>query len=185
MFLSKKSLKFIKKTSFHNYLLLIFLTIFFTLIFNPSLFSDSSTFIKMDKSRSPIYPIFLNLNKFVFGKHFLNFVIFFQFFIYFFSVQYFIRRLYMILNFNFIGFSIAIFFLILPSFYFGNSILSESLSFSFFLLFLGEFIYYFKTKKQSSLFKLFASVIVGQHSKMLALRCRSVFPQPCVTILRF
>ena len=155
MFLSKKSLKFIKKTSFHNYLLLIFLTIIFTLIFNPSLFSDSSTFIKMDKSRSPIYPIFLNLNKFVFGKYFLNFVIFFQFFIYFFSVQYFLKRLYMILNFNLIGFSIAIFFLILPSFYFGNSILSESLSFSFFLLFLGEFIYYFKTKKQSSMFKLF------------------------------
>ena len=110
MILNKNSLKIIKKISLHNYLLLICLAFVFTIILNPSFFPDSPTYIKMEESRSPIYPIFLNLNKFIFGEYYLNFVIFFQFFIYFFSVQHFFKRLYEIYNFNFIGFLLAIFF---------------------------------------------------------------------------
>jgi len=166
MFSINKIPDIIENLNYKHFLSFIFfLATIFTALFDVALFSDSNTYIEMDRSRSPIYPIFLNLNKLVFGEFYLKPVIFFQFFIYFFSIYYFLNKIYLICNFDLAGLLMSTFFLVIPSFYFGNSILSESISFSFFILLLAEFIGFFKTKKTSNKIKIFFFFILCSLTK--------------------
>lgn len=128
----------VKKIDFISYLLLI---VFFILLFkNPNLIQDSQSYIDNAFKRPPVYPLIIDFFQRVFHKKYLFSLLIFQTFIGLISIKYFINFfkkkflltnimlffLTLIIAFPYIGVSMSL----------GNSIMSESIGYPLFLIFL-------------------------------------------------
>lgn len=123
---------------FHFTLILIsaLFTVFGTTLVSP----DTYTYINAAIFRSLGYPVFVEIHEILFGTQFMFAIKISQFIIFYFCVHFFFKTIKNILKLN--DLSSIIFFgvLIVPVFYeqkLLNSILTESLSYSLYLLFIG------------------------------------------------
>ncbi len=111
-----------------------FAALFLSIFFGPRLQPDSTTYIEMLPSRSPVYPIILNFFKAISDSYFMNLVIFTQFLFWFFSVLFFIKTISQIMKLNILGLILLFIIFFVPSFYFSPIILTESFAFSLTLI---------------------------------------------------
>ena len=133
----RKNINFEKINSQIVYLFFAISSILLSIFIEPNLYPDSQSYIIMSPARSPGYPFFIFLNKFLFGEFFLKTTIFFQFLFWFYSCYFLISKISRFFNINLFSLLICLFILILPSLHFSNAILTESISFSFCLIISG------------------------------------------------
>ena len=142
---------------------ILFLLTFVAVLRKPTIyFPDSTGYLNMMINRTPGYPIFLKLINSIFGSNFEVALRFIQTAIGCFSICVFIRKIQKIqLLRNFYCCALAL-VLLLPFLFglrIGNSVLSEALSYSLYILVIGYFIAFFVSKNKKELY--FALPILG------------------------
>lgn len=119
---------------------LIFISALFA-VFGTTLVSpDTYGYINADIYRSIGYPAFVEMHELLFGSHFMFAIKISQFLIFYFCLHYFFKTIKNILKLNDLSSLLFFGILIIPVFYeqkLLNSILTESLSYSLYLLFIG------------------------------------------------
>ena len=133
----RKTINFEKINSQIIFLFFTISSILLSIFFEPKLYPDSQSYIIMSSARSPGYPFFIFLNKFLFGDFFLKTTIFFQFLFWFYSSYFLVTKISRFFNISLFSLLICLFILILPSLHFSDAILTESISFSFCLIISG------------------------------------------------
>lgn len=135
---------------------ILFLIAFVIVLRNPAVtFPDSQGYLEMHIIRTPGYPLFLQIVQAIFGVYFKTAMIVIQILFGCFSIYYFIHKLRSshILN-EF--FSVCLAFVLLLPFITGlkiaNNILTESLSYSLYLIIVAKFIAFFLSKQQKELY---------------------------------
>ena len=106
-------------------------------------FPDSEGYLTMSIIRSPIYPIFLYVLKLIFNTFFEVATIFFQILFNIFSIHYLVRNLKKHIKINPIWYLLLTIILLFPCVYnlnISNRFLSESISYSLYLLVISNFI---------------------------------------------
>jgi len=142
---------------------ILFLITFVAVLRKPTIsFPDSTGYLNMMINRTPGYPIFLKLIKSIFGSKFEVALRFIQTAIGCFSIYFFIRKIRSIKLLNNLYCCALALVLLLPflfSLRIGNSVLSEALSYSLYLIVIGYFIAFFVSKDKKELY--YALPILG------------------------
>ncbi|AXG69235.1 hypothetical protein KORDIASMS9_01455 [Kordia sp. SMS9] len=135
---------------------ILFLIAFVVVLRNPAVFfPDSQGYLEMHIIRTPGYPLFLQFAQSIFGDYFETATVTIQILFGCFSIYYFIYKLRsnQVLN-DF--FSVCLAFVLLLPFITGlkiaNNMLSESLSYSLYLIIVAKFIAFFLTKNVKELY---------------------------------
>ncbi|MGH1385353.1 hypothetical protein [Kordia sp.] len=135
---------------------ILFLITFVIVLRNPvEMFPDSIGYLNMHIIRTPGYPLFLQLIQTIFGDNYEIGIVIFQILLGCFSVYYFIHKLRsnQVLN-EF--FSVCFAFVLLLPFISGlkiaNNILTESISYSLYLILVAKFISFFISKQVKELY---------------------------------
>ena len=125
---------------YYFHIVLIFISALFA-VFGKTLVSpDTYGYINADIYRSLGYPIFVEIHELLFGSHFMLAIKISQFIIFYLCLHYFFKTIKNILKLNDLSSILFFGILIIPVFYeqkLLNSILTESLSYSLYLLFIG------------------------------------------------
>ena len=134
---------------------ILFLLAFVLILRSPIVyFPDSTGYVDMHIIRTPGYPLFLQLMQFVFGTAFETATMVFQAIFGFFSIYFFIHKLrshQLINNFFSVCFAIVLLLPFVSGGKIANSILSEAISYSLYLLIIGYYITFFISKNKKEL----------------------------------
>ena len=135
---------YISKKHYKYILYSLFLLVFIIVIKRPiESFPDSEGYLTMSIIRSPIYPIFLYVLKVIFNNLFEVATIFFQILFNIFSIHYLVRNLKKNIKINSIWYLLLTVILLFPCVYnlnISNRFLSESISYSLYLIVISNFI---------------------------------------------
>ncbi|PTX64110.1 dolichyl-phosphate-mannose-protein mannosyltransferase [Kordia periserrulae] len=135
---------------------IVFLAAFIWVLLQPVVhYPDSAGYLEMHIIRTPGYPLFLQIIQSVFGEHYEIGIVSIQFLFGCFGIYYFIQklRLYKIIN-GFFSICLAI-VLLLPyvtGLKIANNILTESISYSLYLIIVAKFISFFLSKNTKELY---------------------------------
>ena len=155
---------YISKKHYNYILYSLFLLVFIIVLKRPiERFPDSEGYLSMSIIRSPIYPIFLYLLKVIFNNFFEVATIFFQILFNIFSIYYCVRSLKSIIKIDSIWYLLLTVILLFPCVYnlnISNRFLSESISYSLYLLVISNFIVAFLKEKNKFILYSFPLLIV-------------------------
>ncbi len=145
----KYSAKNLKLSSVDILLLVIYLTLFGFLIFQPAIYSpDTNTYFRLHFYRFPVYGIFLRVFDLFFGNFYNIAVVGFQLLFGFISIHLLANNCKQVLKLRYWEYFAVLAVLIFPYFpplYIGNNICSEGLSYPLYLLLLSfSFDFFFK-----------------------------------------
>ena len=132
----------IKDKKFEIITFLIFLSFFFQSIIEVN---DSLSYIENSYKRPFLYPLIINIFEFIFSDYFKRPLIIFQLLLGYFAVTYFLKFFFKVFKIKSFVFKVILFFSISYPYFnlsmkIGNSILSESLVYPIFLIFIIFFI---------------------------------------------
>lgn len=141
---------------------ILFFIFFYVFSIGPTFAPDSQSYIENSLFRTPVYPLIIDFFQLFFKEYFAYPLILFQAFILFLSALFFVKKSIYFFNLSyFLEFCLLV-FLISPIFVpmflvsgVANSITTESIAYSFFLLYFGTIIEYLRNKNKKDLFLIF------------------------------
>ncbi|MFK7748154.1 MAG: glycosyltransferase family 39 protein [Kordia sp.] len=135
---------------------ILFLITFVVVLRNPiELFPDSSGYLNMHIIRTPGYPLFLQFIQSIFGDNYQLGVVIFQILLGCFSIYYFIRKLrssHILNEFFSVCFALVLLLPFLIGLRIANNMLTESISYSLYLILVAKFISFFISKNSKELY---------------------------------
>ena len=156
---------------YYFHIVLIFISALFAVFGTILVSPDTYGYINADIYRSLGYPIFVEIHELLFGSYFMFAIKISQFLIFYLCLHYFFKTIKNILKLNDLSSILFFSVLVIPVFYeqkLLNSILTESLSYSLYLLFIG---FYCKGIQDKDNKKTFFSYLI----LLILLQIRSQF----------